>query len=63
MDWKIIFLFVFPWDAYGNHQDFYQHGDSAIAYNYIDEDTISQLESQQNYPKEEYTCSFKKFPI
>ncbi len=52
MDWKIIFLWAFPLGSLGNHEDINKLGDYAIAYNYIDEDAISKLESQHIHSQE-----------
>ena len=61
MDWKIIFIWVFPLGSLGNHEDINKLGDYAIAYNYIDEDAISKLESQHNQFQEQYTYLFSIF--
>ena len=56
MDWKIIFIWVFPLGCLGSLEDINKLGDYAIAYNYIDEDAISKLESQHTHSQEQYTC-------
>ena len=63
MDWKIIFIWVFPLGSLGNHEDINKLGDYAIAYNYIDEDAISKLESQHSHSQEQYTCLYSTYVL